>query len=167
VAGFHLSGQRAVRIDMLERLADLIRVRVAYRAGDGQQTPSGATGDGGFRVVPDLMSVVGCSGEDFASILKSFGFKRERRKVGGVAQSEAQPEAESFEEIWRPNRRKDRNERPVHHRGKPQAGKNQRDQRKHPPRAPAPRQRPVSTEHSPFAVLADLKRSLVRRPERS
>ena len=169
VAGFHLAGQRAVRIDMLERLADLIRVRVAYRPGGEQQAPSGATGDGGFRVVPDLMSVVGCSGEDFASILKSFGFKRERRKVpaySAASQAEAQPAAESFEEIWRPSRRKDRSEHPVRHRGKPPAGKGPRDQRKQPPRPPAPRQSPVSTEHSPFAALADLKRSLARRPER-
>ncbi|MFD0986163.1 helicase-related protein [Methyloligella solikamskensis] len=178
-AGFHVAGARAVRIDMLERLSDLIRQRVSWRPpsaqaptepvkaeaakaeetaqpeteakaeakpADATQTeptteakpetaaaaetpesetapataeasdqaakteekkseekpsrmrsdalakragtkkkkqpsnepPSGATGDGGFRVVPELMSVVGCSGEDFTSILKALGFRCQR-----------------------------------------------------------------------------------------
>ena len=77
-AGFHVAGGRAVRIDMLERLSDLIRTRIAFRtAASVDAGPAGATGDGGFRVVPELMSVVGCSGEEFASILKALGFRRE------------------------------------------------------------------------------------------
>jgi len=80
-AGFQIAGTRAVRIDMLERLSDLIRTRVTWRPAEGgEPAPSGTTGDGGFRVAPELMSVVGCSGEDFASILKALGFRRERRK---------------------------------------------------------------------------------------
>ena len=83
-AGFQVAGTRAVRIDMLERLSDLIRARVSWRQVEGgAAAPSGATGDGGFRVAPELMSVVGCSGEDFASILKALGFRRERRKLRG------------------------------------------------------------------------------------
>jgi ATP-dependent RNA helicase SUPV3L1/SUV3 len=80
-AGFHVAGSRAVRIDMLERLSDLIRARVAFRPAEGVAAPSGATGDGGFRVVPELMSVVGCSGEEFASILRALGFRLERRRL--------------------------------------------------------------------------------------
>ncbi|MGE3529640.1 MAG: helicase-related protein, partial [Methyloceanibacter sp.] len=34
-AGFHVAGSRAVRIDMLERLSDLIRARVAFRPAEG------------------------------------------------------------------------------------------------------------------------------------
>jgi ATP-dependent RNA helicase SUPV3L1/SUV3 len=120
-------------------------------------------------VVPDLMSVVGCSGEYFASILRSFGFKCERRKVRAeavVAQPDVQPAADSFEDVWRPSRRKDRSEHTVRHRGKQPQGKAQHGKRKHPPRPSAPQQRPVSTEHSPFAALAELKRNLARRPER-
>jgi len=172
VAGFHLAGARAVRIDMLERLADLIRVRVAYRSGGEQTGPSGATGDGGFRVVSDLMSVVGCSGEDFASILRSFGFKRERRKLApekDATDADATPAAEMFEDVWRPSRRKEQSERTARHRGKQPPGKVKRDGRKRQLPQPAPRRKeqPVSPEHSPFAALADLKRSLaVRRPDR-
>ena len=95
-AGFHVAGTRAVRIDMLERLSDLIRARVTWRRpqaaeaetkeGDAKAAappPSGATGDGGFRVVPELMSMVGCSGEEFASILRALGFRLERKKIEG------------------------------------------------------------------------------------
>ena len=85
-AGFQIAGTRAVRIDMLERLSDLIRTRFIWSATEGgEAAPSGATGDGGFRVAPELMSVVGCSGEDFASILKALGFRRERRKLAQTA----------------------------------------------------------------------------------
>ncbi len=84
-AGFHVAGSRAVRIDMLERLSDLIRARIAFRTVEGSATaPAGATGDGGFRVVPELMSVVGCSGEEFASILKALGFRLERRRLAAA-----------------------------------------------------------------------------------
>jgi len=83
-AGFHVAGTRAVRIDMLERLSDLIRTRVTWRPAEGgEAAPSGATGDGGFRVVPELMSMVGCSGDEFASILRALGFRLERRKLEG------------------------------------------------------------------------------------
>lgn len=107
-AGFHVAGNRAVRIDMLERLSDLIRMRVTWRAVQTAGTPSneanaagaapapsGASGDGGFRVVPELMSMVGCSGDEFASILRALGFRLERRKHenGQEADAPAKPEA--------------------------------------------------------------------------
>ena len=38
-AGFHVAGARAVRIDMLERLSDLIRARIAFRAAEGGVAP--------------------------------------------------------------------------------------------------------------------------------
>src|SRR4029450_895842 len=55
-AGFYVAGSRAVRVDMLERLSDLIRARVAFRAAEGAEAPAGGTGDGGWRVVPEVMS---------------------------------------------------------------------------------------------------------------
>jgi ATP-dependent RNA helicase SUPV3L1/SUV3 len=70
---------------MLERLSDLIRARVTWRPAEGTEgaPPAGATGDGGFRVVPELMSMVGCSGDEFASILRALGFRLDRRKLEG------------------------------------------------------------------------------------
>jgi ATP-dependent RNA helicase SUPV3L1/SUV3 len=176
-AGFHVAGARAVRIDMLERLSDLIRARVAFRAGQGDGTaPAGATGDGGFKVVPDLMSVVGCSGEEFASILKALGFRRERRKLAPPAPGEVavagdgqvsesggrEPQAEAFEEIWRPARRKEAREQHRRPAQKPrregrEAAKPQRQRPQHHAARP---ERKRAVEHSPFAALAVLKSRL-------
>jgi ATP-dependent RNA helicase SUPV3L1/SUV3 len=82
VSGFHPCDARAVRIDILERLADRIRALVAWRpdaANPTAEAPRGATGDGGFRVTPDMMSILGCSGEELANVLKALGFWVERR----------------------------------------------------------------------------------------
>ena len=184
-AGFHVAGCRAVRIDMLERLSDLIRARVAWRkVAGGETAPSGATGDGGFRVVPELMSMVGCSGEEFASILKALGFRRERRKLMSEQRAAASPGSalattetgeaipssmEEFEEIWRPGKRKDtrhakRASDQPRREHRAQNGKRER----HRPQVQPNRERPVSAEHSPFAALKELRQTLVaRRQERS
>ncbi|WP_137391836.1 helicase-related protein [Rhodoligotrophos defluvii] len=80
-AGFRICGTRAVRIDMLERLADIIRPRVFWKPqAEGDVRPAGSVEGGGFTVVPDMMSLVGCSGEEFAGILRALGFRSERRK---------------------------------------------------------------------------------------
>jgi ATP-dependent RNA helicase SUPV3L1/SUV3 len=83
VTGFHLCGPRAVRIDMLERLADLIRVLVSWRAGPANPAlpPKGATGDGGFKATPDMMSILGCSAEELGNVLRSLGFWADRRPM--------------------------------------------------------------------------------------
>ena len=39
-AGFHVAGTRAVRIDMLERLSDLIRARIAYQSRRRRRRPA-------------------------------------------------------------------------------------------------------------------------------
>ncbi|MCJ2133471.1 helicase [Methylobacterium sp. J-026] len=79
-AGFRVSGERAVRVDILERLADLIRPAIAYRPGTTPGAPPEGTADGdGFVATVGMTSLVGCSGEDFASILKSLGYNAEAR----------------------------------------------------------------------------------------
>ncbi len=81
-AGYRLCGARAVRIDMLERLGDLIRTRVFWKPEkETDERPEGSVDGGGFTVIPDMMSLVGCSGEDFASILQTLGFRVDRRKA--------------------------------------------------------------------------------------
>jgi ATP-dependent RNA helicase SUPV3L1/SUV3 len=81
--GFHVCGPRAIRVDILERLADLIRPLLAWRPSpDGASTPpKGSTGDGGFRVTPEMMSILGCSPDELSNVLKSLGFRLERRPV--------------------------------------------------------------------------------------
>ncbi len=61
--GYRLCGQRALRIDMLERLADLLRPMDVR---------------GGFEATPDMLSITGCTLEQFADILDSLGFQGER-----------------------------------------------------------------------------------------
>lgn len=82
VCGYRICGSRVVRIDMLERLADLIRDRVFWRPRFPEEPrPSGSIEGGGFAVVPDMMSLVGCSGEDFLGILRSLDYRMQKKKV--------------------------------------------------------------------------------------
>ncbi|MFM8745458.1 MAG: helicase-related protein [Aestuariivirga sp.] len=82
VCGYRICGSRVVRIDMLERLADLIRDRVFWRARFPEEArPAGSIEGGGFTVVPDMMSLVGCSGEDFLGILRSLDYRMQKKKV--------------------------------------------------------------------------------------
>ena len=70
--GYRPSGERAVRIDMLERLAGLIRT-----ARNEAKTREG------FEANSQMMSLVGCSGEEFEAILRSLGFRKHtvKRKI--------------------------------------------------------------------------------------
>ncbi|MCE1235348.1 MAG: DEAD/DEAH box helicase [Hyphomicrobiales bacterium] len=83
IAGFRVCGERAVRIDILERLADIIRPLIAWKPLDPSVTPpDGAiAGGGAFTVTVAMTSLLGCSGEDFASVLKSLGYRAETRKA--------------------------------------------------------------------------------------
>ncbi len=79
-AGFKVCGERAVRVDILERLADLIRPAIAYRPGTTPGAPPPGTADNnGFVVTVGMTSLAGCSGEDFSSILRSLGYVLDRR----------------------------------------------------------------------------------------
>ncbi len=81
--GYHVCGPRAVRIDILERLADLIRPLLSWRAKPDEPSmpPKGSTGDGGFVVIPEMMSILGCSPEELGAVFKSLGFRLDRRPV--------------------------------------------------------------------------------------
>lgn len=82
MCGYRVCGTRAVRVDMLERLSDLIRDRVFWKPRfPEEQRPAGAMEGGGFTVIPDMMSLVGCSGEEFDAILLSLGFRSQKRML--------------------------------------------------------------------------------------
>ena len=82
VCGYRICGSRVVRIDMLERLADMIRDRVFWRPRfPGEPRPAGSVEGGGFIVVADMMSLVGCSGEDFLGIIRSLDFRMQKKKA--------------------------------------------------------------------------------------
>ncbi len=72
LAGYHPAGVRAIRIDMLERLADLLRARDS-RAG--------------FEAAPEMLSITGLSLEQFVDLMAGLGYKGtrgERAKVKAV-----------------------------------------------------------------------------------
>ena len=76
MAGYRLAGERAIRIDMLERLADMIR---------GQDTR------GGFEANPDMLSITGLTLEQFADLMAGLGYKAEK---GERAKAKAVPATE-------------------------------------------------------------------------
>jgi ATP-dependent RNA helicase SUPV3L1/SUV3 len=80
IAGYRVCGERAVRVDILERLADLIRPALAWRAGAAGPKPAGAIDGFGFTVTVGMTSLAGCSGEDFASVLRSLGYRMDKRR---------------------------------------------------------------------------------------
>ena len=95
MGGYRISGKRAVRVDMLERLADMIRDRLFWKPRiPEEKRPAGSFEGGGFTIVPDMMSIVGCSGEDFQNILTSLGYRSQIRKLAKlveVVESAPQP----------------------------------------------------------------------------
>ncbi|WP_310618769.1 helicase-related protein [Flexibacterium corallicola] len=83
VVGFRVCGPRAVRVDILERLADIIRPLVAWKPlEEGIEPPEGARPEGGaFTVTVSMTSLLGCAGEDFSNILKSLGYRLETKEI--------------------------------------------------------------------------------------
>jgi ATP-dependent RNA helicase SUPV3L1/SUV3 len=92
IAGFKVAGKRAVRVDILERLADIIRPLIALDARTHQgELPMGAADANGFRVTVEMTSLLGTAGEDFASILNSLGYRvRRTPKVAAPAPAAAE-----------------------------------------------------------------------------
>jgi ATP-dependent RNA helicase SUPV3L1/SUV3 len=78
-AGYRICGERAVRVDILERLADLIRPALSWRDGAPGPKPAGVFDGRSFLVTGAMTSLTGASGEDFASILRSLGYRMDRK----------------------------------------------------------------------------------------
>jgi ATP-dependent RNA helicase SUPV3L1/SUV3 len=77
--GYRLAGERAVRVDILERLADLIRPALSWREASNLPKPAGAFDGRSFIVTQAMTSLTGSAGEDFASILRALGYRMDRR----------------------------------------------------------------------------------------
>ena len=91
-AGYRVTGERAVRVDILERLADLIRPALSWREGAPGPKPEGAVDGRSFTITGAMTSLTGASGEDFATILRSLGYRMERRpKPPEAPQAEVTP----------------------------------------------------------------------------
>ena len=87
ICGYRNAGTRAIRIDMLERLADMLR-------GENSRT--------GFEAKADMLSITGMTLEQFVDLMQGLGYQavkgvREKTKaaqdpVGGVTREVDQPE---------------------------------------------------------------------------
>lgn len=86
LAGFRFLGKRAVRIDILERLADLIRPLLQWKPGSPQR-PDGAYDGRRFTTTTAMLSILGATPDDMEEILKGLGYR---------ADSVTAEEAEAF-----------------------------------------------------------------------
>jgi ATP-dependent RNA helicase SUPV3L1/SUV3 len=86
-AGFRQAGALSVRIDILERVIGMLKLRSAK---------------GSFEADPELLNLLGCSAEDVVGVLKSLGYEKQKvqNKTG-----EAAPILFAFENN-KPNRAK-------------------------------------------------------------
>ncbi|MBB3997312.1 helicase-related protein [Aureimonas pseudogalii] len=90
LAGYRVLGSRAVRIDILERLADLIRPALAWTPGSSKR-PDGAYNGREFIVTPAMMSILGATAGDMDEILKGLGYRSqaiEQREVEAAIASQ-------------------------------------------------------------------------------
>jgi ATP-dependent RNA helicase SUPV3L1/SUV3 len=69
LAGYHPAGARAIRIDMLERLADILRQK------DSRV---------GFEATPDMLSITGMTLDQFADLMAGLGYKGEKAERAKV-----------------------------------------------------------------------------------
>jgi ATP-dependent RNA helicase SUPV3L1/SUV3 len=76
LAGFRFLGKRAVRIDILERLADLIRPLLQWKPG-AVNRPDGAYDGRHFLATPAMLSILGATADDMEEILKGLGYRAE------------------------------------------------------------------------------------------
>src|SRR5690606_30868185 len=83
LAGYRNLGRRAVRADILERLADLIRPAINWKPGLGRR-PDGAYDGQSFMVTPAMLSILGATPDDMEEILKGLGYRAEARPEGEV-----------------------------------------------------------------------------------
>ncbi|MAZ84582.1 MAG: helicase [Hoeflea sp.] len=76
LAGFRFLGKRAVRIDILERLADLIRPALQWTPGSGPRPEAGYDGRR-FITTTGMLSILGATQDDIEEILKGLGYRAE------------------------------------------------------------------------------------------
>ncbi|WP_281977257.1 helicase-related protein [Pseudorhizobium flavum] len=74
LAGFRFLGKRAVRVDILERLADLIRPLLQWKPGSSPR-PEGAYDGRRFMTTTSMLSILGATPDDMEEILKGLGYR--------------------------------------------------------------------------------------------
>lgn len=172
--GYRRLGGQAIRADMVERFAQLVRQ---------------AARNGPFAVTPDMLSLAGVGHEAMAEILKDLGYRRaedvegqprfvarrrhEERKNGEAEESEraprrrrnrprpqAKPDGEKAEGQEQPRQQERKRHRRPRPEGAERVEREGRPERKERPRNetyPQRKERNVPIEDSPFAILKQLK----------
>ncbi|SCB48418.1 ATP-dependent RNA helicase SUPV3L1/SUV3 [Rhizobium multihospitium] len=92
LAGFRFLGKRAVRIDILERLADLIRPLLQWKPGQASR-PDGAYDGRRFTTTTAMLSILGATLEDMEEILKGLGYRADAVKAEEATAFLAQQDA--------------------------------------------------------------------------
>nr|WP_217354551.1 helicase-related protein [Ruegeria atlantica] len=87
MCGYRDAGERSIRIDMLERLADMLR------AEDSR---------GGFEAKPDMLSITGMTLEQFADLMQGLGYKAERGEREKVKAASVEVEKPATEATKQP-----------------------------------------------------------------
>jgi ATP-dependent RNA helicase SUPV3L1/SUV3 len=174
-SGYRLAGTRAIRIDMLERLADMTRTQDS-RAG--------------FEATPDMLSITGMTLEQFADLMGGLGYKGdkgERTKVKAIVAEEpkadapevevkaelaetkpevvaeeteaVEPELEVFYTFkWAPVKKAPDHTRRAKPKGKPKGGKDRgKDREAQKASAKPPKKDKPLDPDNPFAALMALK----------
>lgn len=93
--GFKVVGKRAVRLDILERVGDVIRGYMGWRPLAETPKPEGAVDGTCFIVTPELTSLLGSSFDEVAAILQALGFRKETRPAPKPETPPAAPDAGS------------------------------------------------------------------------
>ncbi len=86
MSGYRIAGARAIRIDMLERLADLLRVEDSRN---------------GFEAKADMLSITGMTLEQFADLMQGLGYsadRGEREKIKAVVDNDQVTQSEHDEQ---------------------------------------------------------------------
>lgn len=134
LSGYRPAGNKAVRVDMVERLADATR-------------PLGLKG-ASFEVTPEIMGLVGLSGDDFAKVMNAIGYQSRKHSK----KEEGKEEAEFYSFAWlgakKPSAAKAKAKKPHVKKEKTQKRKT------------VPKKEFVPDPNSPFAGLAVLKDSM-------
>ncbi len=160
MSGYRAAGERAIRIDMLERLADMLRDKDSR---------------GGFEANADMLSITGMTLEQFADLMAGLGYKAEkgeREKVKAAKPEDAEKPAENPESTeektpemevfytftWagraaRQNARPQRDNKPKGKGKRPAKGGDQRQKFSAKPKA----EKKIDPDN-PFAALAALKK---------
>ena len=85
MSGYRNAGERAIRIDMLERLADLLRAKDSRN---------------GFEASADMLSITGMTLEQFSNLMEGLGYsaeKAEREKIKTINITEVSEQEDSIQ----------------------------------------------------------------------